>query len=229
MLAPGGEEGVSVGQPATKAGGPGAGARPERGAEALSIFGWILTNGLAAFLAWLLWGLLAAGTDHHLEPGDTIVIAILISVLLGVIGGPIQWRLMRRSASSAWGRKTTIPEWILASVAAGIAGPVILGGTGVLNLVNSDIHPALRAIVGGGILGALFGIAQMLALLRRFEFAGWWPAVSIAAWVVGYACLDLTVVSEAETGTAMIGLLVVPGALTGVAMRWILRCPVASV
>jgi hypothetical protein len=74
--------------------------------------------------------------------------------------------------------------------------------------------------------GVLLGIAQWFVLRGRVPYAGWWIAISVAAWVLALA---LTVVTSDTAINSFLGvtlfaiILLLPFAVAGAAMVWLLR------
>jgi len=87
----------------------------------------------------------------------------------GVAVSALQALVLYRLIPKAW-------QWIVFSLIGWFVG---------LGLVLA-LPPGL-GFVSGAVIGATTGIAQWVLLRRQFRWAGWWIAVSAAAWSLGLA------------------------------------------
>ncbi len=197
------------------------------------VFDWqdVFFNALAGFMAivarlalqpvrlpgwrlWFLW-LLAAfvGWGWSMDPSSfgegrrfeilsfapTVDVPRYLSVAVGgILVGVFQWLVLRRYLTRSL-------QWVLACLAASLAGYFVVLGAGSLD-------PDLGWLAGVGLYGLLAGVMQWLVLRRQVTRAGWWVPVSGAGWVAVIPVGDMIgppgwAVFGAITGTLLVGLL----------------------
>jgi hypothetical protein len=149
--------------------------------------------------------------------------AQFVAPAVGFIAGPLQLGVLFRRLTD-WGR------WVLASIAAGIATPLVLGLSGVTRFIDTSpggctpsgpgIDPWLSGAIAGGMIGVVFGIAQMVVLRRESALAFWWPVLSVIAWTVPFTMLEYSV---NESLVLIVIVACMPGLLQSLGMAWILQ------
>jgi hypothetical protein len=193
---------------------------------------WMLVNTLAAVLLWC--------TFLSLEMG-------VLGVVVGALGGVIQWLILRRQAR--------VPvQWTLVNV-VGWAGAAIgvyattltlfkgegaEGGSFLSGIVRQDMYQIdfihRRLFWAGIAVGVMVSVAQWLLLRKRVYGADLWLVVSVVGWSVGgglTAALDWrwgellgTYVLRWPWYGAIAG--AVSGALSGSVLGLLLRRPVVG-
>jgi hypothetical protein len=163
---------------------------------------WLIVNELAVGIVAVL--LLIMAPLLKTEPG-AISGNLVLSLCTALILGTMQWLVLKPWISR-------IRDWLIPTA----AGVLVYSITELLipDVVWSSLPALWTAIVTFAFFGAARGIAQWLALRRRFSRAGWW----IAATTVGWA---LAGVGDHASDCLSILTAAAPAALTGVALVWL--------
>lgn len=209
---------------------------------------WVLANLVAEALglgATLLIGIMLFG---GLESLIGAVLVALLAVALGaivegsIVGG-LQWFVLRRPIPDLRWR-----AWAVATA----AGAGIAWALGMVPSVAMSFVPAqgaqgttqgfamaesvvlLLALLMGGALGAILGVAQWVALRRHVPAAGWWVLANAVAWAVGMVLVfagtsfipESGVVTPASIIAVIAGVVLAGttvGAVHGLVLIWLLR------
>jgi ribosomal protein L40E len=165
---------------------------------------WVFANELAAAMYLVL--LAIAASLLQTEPG---AIPYTIVSFLGwpLILGTMQWLVLKR-----W--LLRFHEWLIPTAAGALFGSIVVYLT--WDVVWGDLPALWTAIATGALMGATLGVAQWLAVRRRFSRAGWW----ILATTAGGALAGL-----GDQASDCLSLLAgsAPAALTGIALVWLVR------
>jgi hypothetical protein len=148
----------------------------------------------------------------------------LLVVILGLVGGFMQWLVLRRRiARASWWVPASGLGFPIALVIAVDAG-MSLGG-------DSIAAPALMGVV----FGILSGVMPWLVLRRLVAHAGWWvPAhllgslVGGAIGIVAFHAVSLIGLYQFDWAAAGAMFGAGLGAITGITLNWLLRQPVSE-
>lgn len=172
---------------------------------------------------WLLWVLASAAgfglggrLGRAMSPTEDLIVVGYVALSLSlVLGGLLQWLILRPMIASGW--------WLPASIlGVAILGVLIYG----VGLLDRDVGWVLGVIVGW----ALLGVLQWLVLREQVPDAGWWVAAHAVALVMaGPGVGFVTWLTGAPVETAVGSVLrwlafgAVYGIVTGSALWWLLR------
>ena len=146
----------------------------------------------------------------------------LLVVILGLVGGFIQWLVLRRRIAGAG-------PWIPAS-ALGFPIALVIAVSAGMSLSGDSIA---APILLGVLFGILSGIMPWLVLRRQLARAGWWVPAHLLGSLVGGVLGIVTFHAVSAIGYydfswagagAMFGAGL--GAITGITLVWLLRQPV---
>jgi hypothetical protein len=115
-------------------------------------------------------------------------------IFSGVIISALQWSVLYKRIQKAW-------RWILFSSLGWIGG----------NILFVVFIPTMNFLLGP-LLGGVVGVMQWFMLRTEFDWAGWWPIISVLAWTTG-----LTLIPGSLTSGSL------PGALTGLTLMILFR------
>jgi hypothetical protein len=170
----------------------------------MSLLRWLPT-----FLAFPLAGLVAMLT---VGSNTSPLTALAAGAIVGAIVGGAQWLALGRAADWRWG--------------AGTLGAVAIGGMVSMSLVGAPVTPVAASITGL-ITGALVGLAQGSALIRRgrrrLRVLLLWVATVTASWTAGWLITSAVIV-DLDRGHAVFGSsgALLATAVTGVVLRLVL-------
>lgn len=169
--------------------------------------GWFITAPIAALLLPLSKAISTIGS--YTDNSGEIAQAVGLFVGFGLTTSIFQWLLLQKFLPTA-------QRWIPVSLVGWfISGLVLLFGTHLTKDwgLSTTLSVALATLSHGMILGS----AQMLYLRRVLPHAGWWPAITILAF------LTLLLVGRSATNLVEILMIVgLPGLISGVGMRMLI-------
>jgi uncharacterized integral membrane protein len=164
-------------------------------------------------------------------PRDLALAPVVGALALGLVGF-LQWCILRRYLDRvrwwAWVGATVLGQFAATVVVIlALAGPLLLGAlTPVVKYIDPSALQFMIKLITGGLLGAVLGFAQWLALRRHLSTAVWWiPATFLSGAAVGFVTptgLGLSL-GLAPLVTAQLISGVIVGSITGVALVWLLR------
>jgi hypothetical protein len=144
----------------------------------------------------------------------------------------LQWRVLRRYLLGlrwwSWVLATIVGQLVATIVVIVAAAGALALGAGLVDPMDISALPLLTAVVLGGLLGAVIGLAQWLTLRRYVRAASWWI---LAAFVAGAATASVPLMPDLGIGlgrtepllrTQLMSALIV-GAITGMALIWLLQ------
>ena len=134
-----------------------------------------------------------------------LILPAIALVTAGVGAGVVQSLVFYRRIPRAW-------QWILATAIGWMAGLAIV----------IPVVPAGAGVVSGAVIGATTGTAQWTLLRRHVHWAGWWIAVSVAAWSTG---MSLAPAARDPLLPRIVLAGVMAGAMTGTALTILMRFP----
>jgi hypothetical protein len=109
-------------------------------------------------------------------------------------------------------------RWLAGSLAGGLAAGVVVFPVALANDTN-PAGPAVLVVLG--LVGALIGVGQWLALRRRVARAGWWVAASAAALMASMA-VAFGLGGEGREGQAIVACALVYALISAGVMGWLL-------
>ena len=175
---------------------------------------------LASFLGFAVDGIVGGFAMFAFQGEFWILGLALFGPIFGVVGGIVQWFVLRRyvARSGGWVLATAV-GYTLATVAAAL----------IFSFPYSD--PAVAGMVAfGTVAGVAGGILQWLVLRQQVARAGWWVLASILGLVVGMGIGGPVARSLGQAGrviepTIVFGFLfgVGVGGIPGAVLVWLLR------
>jgi hypothetical protein len=173
----------------------------------------ILVFGFLAFGS--IWTAGAAAEEAWGETAGFLVAGTLFGGFMG-LGASVGTSLVLR------GRGVSAGAWILYSLLAGAIGAG-LAFTVVLALFDPELLPEpVAGLMMGLVLGASVGLGQWLAWRRAGISAGAWPAITVAAFVIGLM-IGLPLGGEGRELLSLGVTSAVIALVSGVGLVWMLR------
>ena len=169
--------------------------------------GEFLGIGVAAGIAFVQFAFLG----EPVNLGGKVILLLLIAlagIIEGSVTGYFQWSVLKKKLTNIKAR-----NW-LGFTALGAAIGWLLGmtpsvifssqaSTPSTNIEFSDLQIAMLAILGGVVLGALFGAFQWIELRKHALNASRWILANLLGWAVGFTIIYLGASNiSAENGLA---------------------------
>ena len=178
--------------------------------------------GWGFWLQWVLASILGFAVGAAI---GNAVTDLIFMALFGVVGGFMQWLVLRRQiAGAGW--------WVLASTLGFAIAPIaaIAGGMAMSQVMSLDGNPLAAPILLGVLFGVLSAIMPWLILRRQFAQAGWWIPAHLLGSLLGGALGIVTfhgvnLIGFYQFDWAAAGAMFGAGlgAVTGITLVWLLR------